>query len=56
MYAEALFPAGVLVVPGSGFLTDTDRLSSSFRLNYSTPTDENIVRGIHILGELTRSL
>ena len=55
-FAEAAAAAGVLVVPGSGFLTDTDRLSSSFRLNYSTPTDENIVRGIHILGELTRSL
>ncbi len=56
LFAQRAAQAGVLVVPGSGFLTDTNQLSSCFRLNYSTPTDENIIRGIQILGELTRSL
>ena len=32
--------AGVLVVPGAGFMTDPETISRSFRLNYSTPSDE----------------
>lgn len=56
LFAQRAAQAGVLVVPGSGFLTDTNQLSNCFRLNYSTPTDENIIRGIQILGELTHSL
>ena len=44
---------GVLCVPGSAFLADESGVSNGFRLNYSTPTDEQIVRGIEILGKLT---
>ena len=44
---------GVLCVPGSAFLADESKVSNGFRLNYSTPTDEQIVRGIEILGKLT---
>lgn len=44
---------GVLCVPGSAFLTDEKQISNAFRLNYSTPTDEQIVKGIEILGRLT---
>ncbi len=42
----------VAVVPGSAFNCDTEAPSQSFRLNYSTPSDEDIRRGIQILGEL----
>ena len=43
----------VAVVPGSAFLPSEDYKTQSFRLNYSTPTDEQIIKGIEILGELT---
>lgn len=43
----------VLCVPGSAFLADEKQISNAFRLNYSTPTDEQIVKGIEILGRLT---
>jgi 2-aminoadipate transaminase len=42
----------VAVVPGTAFNCDTEAPSPSFRLNYSTPSDEDIRRGIQILGEL----
>lgn len=44
---------GVLCVPGSAFLADPAGHSNGFRLNYSSPTDEKIVKGIEILGKLT---
>lgn len=44
---------GVLCVPGAAFLADSNGVSNGFRLNYSTPTDEQIVKGIEILGKLT---
>ena len=46
----------VAVVPGSAFLCDLSATSPSFRLNYSTPSDEQIVEGIGRLGEVIRSL
>ena len=42
----------VRVVPGETFNCDTDAPSQSFRLNYSTPSDEQITTGIRILGQL----
>lgn len=44
----------VCVVPGNAFLTDETQPCSSFRINYTTPTNENLVRGIEILGQLAR--
>ena len=44
---------GVLSVPGAAFLADESQKSNGFRLNYSTPSDEQIVKGIEILGKLT---
>ena len=41
----------VCVVPGNAFLTDESAPCQSFRINYTTPTDENLVRGIRLLGE-----
>ena len=42
----------VAVVPGTAFNCDVDAPSNSFRLNYSTPSDEQILRGIEILGKI----
>lgn len=47
---------GVCVVPGNAFLTDENEPCGSFRINYTTPTDENLVKGIRILGSLADDL
>lgn len=46
----------VAVVPGTAFNCDTEAPSDSFRLNYSMPSDEEIVRGIAILSDLAREM
>jgi 2-aminoadipate transaminase len=46
----------VRVVPGATFNCDTNDPSRSFRLNFSTPSDEQIISGIKTLGELTREM
>lgn len=42
----------VAVVPGSAFMVNSEDSTNSIRLNFSTPTDENIENGIKILGRL----
>ena len=42
----------VCVVPGNAFFTDENEECHSFRINFSTPTDEQLEKGIRILGEL----
>ena len=42
----------VAVVPGTAFLTDPEADTPCFRVNFSTPTDEAIVRGMKLLGEV----
>ena len=46
----------VAVVPGTAFNCDTEAKSGSFRLNYSTPSDEQIIEGVKRLGEVFASL
>lgn len=46
----------VAVVPGSAFLTDENEPCQYFRLNYSTPTDEQLIHGMEILGNLAKEL
>ena len=46
----------IAVVPGNAFLVDESQPTTSFRLNFSTPTDEQIVTGITILGRMTKEL
>ena len=46
----------VAVVPGNAFLVDDNELSTSFRINFSTPTDEQIVKGCEILGKLSKEM
>lgn len=45
----------VCVVPGNAFLTDESQACSSFRINFSTPTDEQLEKGIKILGEIANN-
>ena len=46
----------VAVVPGTAFNCDTEAPSPAFRLNYSTPSDEQIIEGIKRLGEVFAEL
>lgn len=44
---------GVYCVPGSAFMVDGTKPNNGFRMNYSTPTDEQIIKGVEILGKLS---
>lgn len=44
----------VAVVPGTAFSVDTSAKSDRFRINYSTPTNEQIEKGIKILGDILK--
>ena len=44
---------GVYCVPGVAFAVDANKPNNGFRMNYSTPSDEQIVKGVDILGRLT---
>lgn len=46
----------VCVVPGNSFLTDESEKCPNFRVNFSTPTDEQLVKGVQILGQLAHEL
>ena len=46
----------IAVVPGNSFSIQPDEVSKSFRLNYSTPTDEQISKGMEILARMTREM
>lgn len=47
---------GVSVVPGTAFLVDASQPCDYIRLNFSTPSDEDIVRGIQILAETAKEM
>ncbi|MCI8527362.1 MAG: hypothetical protein HFF17_15940 [Oscillospiraceae bacterium] len=42
------------VVPGTAFLADETEPCRSFRINFSTPTDEQLREGVKILGQTAR--
>lgn len=44
----------VAVVPGNAFLMNDNDKSQYIRLNFSTPTDEGIVKGVKLLGEVAK--
>ncbi|MDE5770470.1 MAG: PLP-dependent aminotransferase family protein [Ruminococcus sp.] len=46
----------IAVVPGNSFSIDENEKSHSFRLNYSTPTDEQIRNGMEILARMTKDI
>lgn len=51
-YVEKALKNHVCVVPGVAFLTDDTASCASFRINFSTPTEEQLVEGIRILSEI----
>lgn len=53
---EAVEKYKVAVVPGSAFSVVEGTPTQSFRINFSTPTDEQIIKGIALLGEMTHNL
>lgn len=46
----------VAVVPGSAFMVEATDKCNAIRLNFSTPTDEQLETGVRLLGEAARSL
>lgn len=46
----------VAVVPGTAFLPDETGSTNCFRLNFSTPSDENIIKGLQLLGEVVKEM
>lgn len=53
-YVNALLERKVAVVPGSAFMTDDTAPCSYIRLNFSTPSDDDIVKGVKIMGEVAQ--
>lgn len=44
----------VAIVPGSSAMADTSVITSAFRLNYTMASDEQIIKGIEILGKVLK--
>lgn len=44
---------GVYCVPGVAFVVDASKPNNGVRMNYSTPSDGQIVKGVDILGKLS---
>lgn len=51
-YTNRALEAKVCIVPGTAFMPDESEKTSCFRVNFSTPTDEQIIKGTEILGSL----
>lgn len=49
-YVNKLLERKVAVVPGTAFMVDDTKPCSYIRLNFSTPDDESIVKGVEIMG------
>ncbi len=54
-FIKACMDKKLRIVPGVTFNADTEAPSSCFRLNYSTPSDAQIVEGCKRLGDVARS-
>lgn len=50
-FCKKLTERRVCVVPGNAFLTDSTAECHSFRINFSTPTDEQLTKGIIEIGK-----
>jgi len=44
----------IAIVSGSTFMADQNQISNAFRMNFSTPSDEDIVEGIKRLGDMLK--
>ncbi|MBC8536318.1 PLP-dependent aminotransferase family protein [Feifania hominis] len=54
-FAKLLLERKVAVVPGQAFLPNESDQTTSFRMNYSTPSMENIRAGIAIIGDVMKT-
>lgn len=55
-FCRAAAAEKVAVVPGNAFLVDERQPCLSFRMNYSTPTDDQIEKGVEILSKVARTM
>lgn len=55
-FCKKLTERKVCVVPGNAFLTDSSLECHSFRINFSTPTDEQLTKGIEEIGRLAAEI
>lgn len=55
-YVRQAIERKVCVVPGNAFLTDESQSTNGFRINFSTPTDEQLEKGIKALGKLIKEI
>lgn len=55
-FVKTLVSKKLAVVPGATFNCDTTAPSQSFRMNYSTPSNEQIAQGVGILSETARMM
>ena len=55
-FVKAAMAKKLAVVPGTAFNCDTQAPSSSFRITYSTPSEEQIIRGVDIIAEVAKEL
>ena len=55
-FLKACMAQKLMIVPGATFNCDVTEGSMSFRLNYSTPSDEQIREGVARLGRVAREL
>lgn len=54
--AKAVQEYKIAVVPGSAFMISESDTTHSFRMNFSTPTDEQIIKGCAMLGKLSKDM
>lgn len=53
-YTGRLVEQKVAVVPGTAFMVDDSKPCSYIRLNFSTPSDDDIVKGVKIMAEAAK--
>ncbi|MCL1830166.1 MAG: PLP-dependent aminotransferase family protein [Oscillospiraceae bacterium] len=47
---------GVAVVPGNAFYSDDTAKRQGFRINFSSPSDENILEGVRVITSVAKSM
>ena len=53
-YCKRLVENKVAVVPGTAFMIDDEAPCHYIRMNFSTPSDENIVKGVEIMAQVLK--
>jgi 2-aminoadipate transaminase len=55
-YCDNALKAGVAIVWGNAFLVNPNEKSQYFRINFSSPTEEQLVKGIEIMGQVFNAM